>query len=70
MSVDATALARTYPRIKLQDFCEAFLLNGKEAVEWEIKHATANSKTLREIPPVGNEWIEKWVEGWVPQIKS
>jgi len=69
LSVDATELARTYPGIKLQDFYEAFLLNGKEAVEWEIKHATAKSKTLREIPTVGNEWFEKWMEGWVPQIK-
>jgi thioester reductase-like protein len=69
-SSDATELARTYPGIKLQEFYEARMLNSKEAVEWDMSRAKVKSKTLIETPAVGKEWIEKWIGGWMSEMKS
>jgi thioester reductase-like protein len=69
-SSDATELARTYPGIKLQEFYEASMLNSKQAVEWDMSLATVKSRTLMETPAVGKEWIEKWIRGWVSDMKS
>jgi len=46
------------------------MLSSKEAVEWEMRRAMAKSKTLKEMPAVGKEWVEKWIRGWMSKIKS
>jgi thioester reductase-like protein len=69
-STDTTDLARTHPAIKLQEFYEARMLNSEHVVNWDLGHAMEKSKTLKEMPAVGEEWMEKWVEGWVAEIKS
>jgi hypothetical protein len=30
-----------------------------------VKRALAASPTLRDMPPVGPEWMRKWVEEWI-----
>jgi thioester reductase-like protein len=63
-------LAHTHPAIKLQNFYERAMLNRKGPVEWETAHATAKSKTLKEMPAVRNQWVEKWVQVWIAELMS
>lgn len=68
-STDTSELVNAYPAIKLQEFYER-MLYSKAEVEWTTKHALEKSKTLRKMPVVGNEWVDKLVKGWILQLKE
>ena len=69
LSADETHLVRTHPAIKLQGFYEARMRADGHANNWELSRAVAKSKTLKEMPAVGNEWTEKWVQAWVATLR-
>jgi len=69
-TLDALHLVRTHPAIKLQEFYEARMLDSEHVVNWEIGRALERSRTLGDMPAVSSEWVEKWVEGWVMEMKS
>jgi hypothetical protein len=54
-SGNAAEIACTQRGIKLQEFYEARMLNGKEVVEWEIRRAMGKSKTLMGTTAAGKE---------------
>ncbi|KAF2877640.1 hypothetical protein BDV95DRAFT_625448 [Massariosphaeria phaeospora] len=62
-STNAAHLVRTHPAIKLQEFYETNLQRGGNAVAWEMEHVMGKSTTIREMSAVGEEWVDKWVEG-------
>jgi hypothetical protein len=57
--------ARTYPAIKLQDFFETHMFRTGEPLQWDVERATSASNTLNAMPAVGEEWIDRWVQGWL-----
>jgi thioester reductase-like protein len=69
VSADNTDLVRTHPAIKLQEFYEARMRKDGHSSDWEMNHATAKSKTLKDMPAVSDEWIEKWVKAWVTKLE-
>lgn len=55
------------PGIKLLDFFEGMVrdkLSGKESARLETAETERCSKTLRELGPVGVEWMEMWLKQW------
>ncbi|KAF2260803.1 acetyl-CoA synthetase-like protein [Lojkania enalia] len=69
-SANATELARTYPAIKLQEFYETNMLRDGEALNWKMERTIEMSKTIRDMPAVGEDWIERWVQGWVAELRE
>ncbi|PVH98212.1 acetyl-CoA synthetase-like protein [Periconia macrospinosa] len=62
---DMTELARTHPAIKLQGFFETHMFRTGKPLEWDVERAVSASITLKEMPAVNEEWIDRWVRGWL-----
>lgn len=63
-----TELARTHPAIKLQGFFETHMFRMGKPIQWETELTRIASKTLREMPTVSQEWIDRWVQEWVRSL--
>lgn len=67
---DVAAAAASNPAIKLLDFYRDGLWATTGAISqggMEVVRALA-SPTLRAMPPVGPEWVRKWVDEWMSTI--
>ncbi|KAK7752885.1 putative NRPS-like protein biosynthetic cluster [Diatrype stigma] len=65
-SKDVAAAAASNPAIKLLDFYrDGLWMAGAESQGMSVDRALA-SPTLRDMPPVGQEWVRKWVHEWIP----
>ncbi|OTA52079.1 hypothetical protein K449DRAFT_470658 [Hypoxylon sp. EC38] len=63
---DLATEAASNPAIKLLDFYRDGLWSGGVASQpMSVERALAASATLRDMPPIGNEWVRKWVNEWV-----
>ncbi|KAK6952390.1 hypothetical protein Daesc_006926 [Daldinia eschscholtzii] len=64
---DMTSAVKSNPAIKLLDFYHnALWTHGEEVAKpMAIDHALAASQTLRDMPPVGDKWMHKWIGEWV-----
>ncbi|KAI0835425.1 putative NRPS-like enzyme [Hypoxylon sp. FL0890] len=66
-SRDLASVAASNPAIKLLSFYSDGLWAREPAQTkpMSVERALEASQTLREIPPVGVEWMRKWVDEWI-----
>lgn len=67
-STDLATEVASNPAIKLLDFYRNGLWSdgdGDSLQPMSIEHTLAASATLRDMPPVGSEWVREWVNEWV-----
>lgn len=66
---DLVAAAAFNPAIKLLDFYRDGLWTSDAASQaMSVDRALAASPSLRDLPPVGPRWIQKWVGEWVSRF--
>jgi hypothetical protein len=46
------------------------MLSNKGPIHWETENATTESDILQEMPAVCEEWVDKWVQGWVADMAA
>lgn len=64
------SLAHTHPAIKLHKFYETAMLGAKGPIKWETENAMSTSETLREMPAVCEEWVDKWIQRWAADMTA